>query len=44
MEFSAPLLRKLKPEIIISTDKREDIKPRKFSNEAKWRFNLTEGN
>ncbi|XP_050298932.1 cyclin-dependent kinase-like 2 isoform X2 [Anthonomus grandis grandis] len=43
MEFNSPLLRKLRSEIIVSTDKREEIKPRKFSTDTKWRFSLTEG-
>ncbi|XP_066258284.1 cyclin-dependent kinase-like 1 [Euwallacea similis] len=43
VEFNAPLLRKLKSEIIMSTDKKDETKARKLSNDAKWKFSLTEG-
>ncbi|KAF7271605.1 hypothetical protein GWI33_015539, partial [Rhynchophorus ferrugineus] len=42
IEFSAPLLRKLKSEVILSTDKKDDAKNRKLHSE-RWRFSLTEG-
>ncbi|KAL1493995.1 hypothetical protein ABEB36_009671 [Hypothenemus hampei] len=43
MEFNTPLLRKLKPEILVSTEKKEENKIKKLSNDVKWKFNLTEG-
>ncbi|XP_048519827.1 cyclin-dependent kinase-like 2 isoform X2 [Dendroctonus ponderosae] len=43
IEFNAPLLRKLKSEILTSTDRSNDWRPRRLSNEVKWRFNMTEG-
>lgn len=44
MEFNAPLLRKLKSDVIASTDRRdENHKPRKLSNDGRWRFTLNEG-
>lgn len=44
MEFNAPLLRKLKSDVITSTDRRdENHKPRKLSNDGRWRFTLNEG-
>ncbi|XP_030758584.1 cyclin-dependent kinase-like 1 isoform X2 [Sitophilus oryzae] len=41
IEFSAPLLRKLKSEVLLSTDKKEE-KNRKITNE-RWKFSLPEG-
>lgn len=43
-EFNSPLLRKFKTEILMSTDKKDEIKPRRFSNnDQRWRFTLHEG-
>ncbi|XP_060522449.1 cyclin-dependent kinase-like 1 isoform X2 [Cylas formicarius] len=36
-EFNAPLLRKLRSEILLSTDKRDECRPRRSSNEGRWR-------
>ncbi|KAJ8928737.1 hypothetical protein NQ314_018662 [Rhamnusium bicolor] len=44
IEFNNPLLRKFKTEILMSTDKRDEIKSRRSSqNDSRWRFSLTEG-
>lgn len=44
IEFSSPLLRKFKTEIIMSTDKKDESRSRRSSQtESKWRFNLQEG-
>ncbi|CAH0563907.1 unnamed protein product [Brassicogethes aeneus] len=43
LEFNNPLLRKFKTEIIMSTDKKDEVKPRRSSNDQRWRFTLHEG-
>ncbi|CAG9767372.1 unnamed protein product [Ceutorhynchus assimilis] len=43
IEFNTPLLRKMKGEILISTDRRDESKIRKMPQESNWRFSLTEG-
>ncbi|XP_072395954.1 cyclin-dependent kinase-like 4 isoform X5 [Diabrotica undecimpunctata] len=42
VELNNPLLRKYKTEILMSTDKRDEVR-RKPSRDSKWRFSLTEG-
>lgn len=45
-EFSNnPLLRRFRTEILMSTDKKDELKPRRSSQieHAKWKLNLTEG-
>lgn len=43
-EFNNPLLRKFRTEILMSTDKKDEIKNRRpLMNDSKWRFTLAEG-
>lgn len=44
IEFNNPLLRKFRTEILMSTDKKDEVKTRRpLISDMKWRFTLTEG-
>ncbi|KAJ8972427.1 hypothetical protein NQ317_012445 [Molorchus minor] len=43
IEFNNPLLRKFKTEVIMSTDKKDEVKRRSVPSDPRWKFTLAEG-